>query len=206
LIMKILINILHENIAVAETLKWSIEFASDENIFCEIATGIEPVDGSCTLLLADPVSFNRLCENDKQPACPVLLLTTNIPGDFELAEALYKGIDAVADISEGPAMTLEKIKNLLDNKADETQQLLLKIIQNGRIKNNRNNQYPDYGLTRKEKDILKLMREANHLKLIARITNTSYETVRTHVKNIYKKIGVASASEAVIKALKMDLT
>ena len=45
----------------------------------------------------------------------------------------------------------------------------------------------------------------NNLKLIAQLTNTTYETVRTHVKNIYKKIGVASASEAVIKALKMDL-
>ena len=49
------------------------------------------------------------------------------------------------------------------------------------------------------------MREANHLKLIAKLTNTSYETVRTHVKKIYKKIGATSASEAVIKALKMDL-
>jgi len=36
-------------------------------------------------------------------------------------------------------------------------------------------QTTDYGLTRKEKDILKLMREANHLKLISQLTNTSYE-------------------------------
>lgn len=203
--MNILINILHENISVAETLRWSIEFASEKNIFCEIAPNEDAVNNTSGLLLADPASFNRLCEKDKQPGCPVLLLTSNMHDDFELAEALYTGIDAIADISEGPAITLDKIKNLLENKTDETQNLLLKIIQNSKIKNNDAQQHIDYKLTHKEKNILKLMREANHLKLIAQLTNTSYETVRTHVKNIYKKIGVASASEAVIKALKMDL-
>ncbi len=188
--MKILINILHENIAVAETLKWSIEFASDKNTCCEITANGDAVNKAAKLLLADPVSYNALCENDKQPGCPVLLLTNNIPDEFQLAEALYKGIDAIADISEGPAIALEKIKNLLENKIDETQQILLKIIQNSRTKNNPYNHHTDYGLTRKEKDILKLMREANHLKLIAQITNTSYETVRTHVKNIYKKLAL----------------
>jgi DNA-binding NarL/FixJ family response regulator len=49
------------------------------------------------------------------------------------------------------------------------------------------------------------MKEAQHLKQIAQLTNSSYETVRTHVKHIYKKLGVMSASEAVIKAMKMDL-
>lgn len=203
--MNIRITILHENFSVAESLKWSIEFASEKDICCEMALHENEVNSSSDLLLADPASFNRLCEKDKQPGCPVLLLTTSMPDDFQLAEALYKGIDAIADISEGPAIMLSKIKNLLENKIDETQHVLLKMIQNSRIKDNDPGEGKGYGLTRKEKDILKLMREANHLKQIAQITNTSYETVRTHVKNIYKKIGVASASEAVIKALKMDL-
>ncbi|MCY7292353.1 MAG: LuxR C-terminal-related transcriptional regulator [Ferruginibacter sp.] len=203
--MNFLINILHENKCIAEALKWSIEFGSEKNMYCEISENEDTIKNTCNLLLADPASFNRLCEKDKQPVCPVLILTTHTTDDFELAETLYKGIDAIADISEGPAVTLDKIKALLENKTDETQNLLLKIIQNSRIKTHESCDNVDYGLTHKEKNILKLMREANHLKLIAQLTNTSYETVRTHVKNIYKKIGVASASEAVIKALKMDL-
>ncbi len=63
----------------------------------------------------------------------------------------------------------------------------------------------DYGLTNKEREILKAMRDGTHLKLIAYNTGTAYDTVRTHVKHIYKKIGVMSASEAVLKALKMNL-
>ncbi len=203
--MNFLINIFHENKSIAEALKWSIEFGSEKNMLCEIIHNEDTAKNICDLVLADPASFNRLCEKDKQPVCPVLILTTNTPDDFQLAETLYKGIDAIADISEGPSVTLGKIDALLENKTDETQNLLLKIIQNSRIKNNETDQNIDYKLTNKEKNILKLMREANHLKLIAQLTNTSYETVRTHVKNIYKKIGVASASEAVIKALKMDL-
>ncbi len=199
-----LIQILYINKSIAETLKWSVDFASEKNTNCEIAANYDEVKVSCNLLLADPISFNSLCENDKQPLFPVLILTNNIADDLPLAEALYKGIDGIADISEGPAVTLLKIKNLLENKKDETQNLLLKIIQNSNIKT-KHLQHTDYGLTTKEKQILKLMKEANHLKLIAQLTNTTYETVRTHVKNIYKKIGVASASEAVIKALQMDL-
>lgn len=199
------IQILHINKLIAETIKWSIEFAAEKNIICEIAKNIDSVNNTCNILLADPVSFNSICERDKQPLCPVLILTSNPADDCALAEALYKGIDAIADISEGPALTLIKIKNLLENKKDETQNVLLKIIQNSRLKNEQSISQTDYGLTIKEKNILKLMKEANHLKLIAQLTNTTYETVRTHVKNIYKKIGVTSASEAVLKALKMNL-
>ena len=201
---QVLIQILYGNKSIAETLKWSIDFAAEKNISCEIAKDHE-LNPSCSILLADPVSFNTLCEKDKQPLCPILILTNNPANDLDLAEALYKGIDAIADISEGPGFMLFKIKNLLENKKDETQNVLLKIIQNSRLKNEQPLSHTDYGLTTKEKKILQLMKEANHLKLIAQLTNTTYETVRTHVKNIYKKIGVASASEAVVKALKMDL-
>lgn len=204
--MATLITILHENSFVADTLKWSVEFASQKNILCEIASNKDAITNSTNLLLADVTSFNKLCEQDKQPACPVLLLTTKRIDDGQLAEALYNGIDAIADISNGPAHVLLKIKNLIENKPDEIQVLLQKIVLSTRFKTNEQKLEPDYGLTPKEKEILKLMREANHLKLIAQLTNTSYETVRTHVKNIYKKIGVASASEAVIRAIKMDLS
>ncbi len=49
------------------------------------------------------------------------------------------------------------------------------------------------------------MRNGLHLKLIAHKTGITYETVRTRVKHIYKKIGVVSASEAVIKSMSMNL-
>ncbi len=50
------------------------------------------------------------------------------------------------------------------------------------------------------------MVEANNYKAIAEKTFISYETVRTHVKNIYKKLHVTSRSEAVMKAIQQGLS
>ena len=64
----------------------------------------------------------------------------------------------------------------------------------------------DYHLTDREKELLKLMMEGNNYRAIAEKSFISYETVRTHVKHIYKKLHVASRSEAVMKAIQNGLT
>ena len=63
----------------------------------------------------------------------------------------------------------------------------------------------DYQLSDREKEILHLMVEGYNYKTIADKSFISYETVRTHVKHIYKKLHVASRSEAVMKAIQQSL-
>lgn len=60
-------------------------------------------------------------------------------------------------------------------------------------------------LSPREKEILSLMIEGLSFHAIAAKSFISYETVRTHVKRIYKKLHVASASEAVVKAIRQRL-
>lgn len=62
-----------------------------------------------------------------------------------------------------------------------------------------------YILSNREKEILQLMIEGEAFASIAEKLFISYETVRTHVKRIYKKLHVASASEAVAKAIRQRL-
>ena len=62
-------------------------------------------------------------------------------------------------------------------------------------------QSADYQLSQREKEILNLMVGGENLKVIADKAFISYETIRTHVKNIYKKLHVTSRSEAVLKAM-----
>jgi DNA-binding NarL/FixJ family response regulator len=64
----------------------------------------------------------------------------------------------------------------------------------------------DFNLSEREKEILRLMVEGFDYKTIAEKTFISYETVRTHVKNIYKKLHVTSRSEAVLKAIQQGLS
>jgi DNA-binding NarL/FixJ family response regulator len=63
----------------------------------------------------------------------------------------------------------------------------------------------DLHLSPREKEILSMMVDGNDFHTIADKNFISYETVRTHVKKIYKKLHVASASEAVAKAIRQRL-
>jgi len=63
----------------------------------------------------------------------------------------------------------------------------------------------DYGLTKREKDMLHSLSKGNSFKMIAAETAISIETVRTHIKNIYEKLQVHSQTEAVSKAINEKL-
>jgi len=60
----------------------------------------------------------------------------------------------------------------------------------------------DYKLTAKEKEVLAHLVQGKSFKLIAEALGISYETVRTHMKNIYSKLHVSCNTEAVSKVLK----
>ena len=60
-------------------------------------------------------------------------------------------------------------------------------------------------LSRREKEILLLMMEGDNYHAIAKKCFISYDTVRTHVRSIYKKLHVASVNQAIVKAFKNRL-
>lgn len=64
----------------------------------------------------------------------------------------------------------------------------------------------NYQLSDREKEILQLMIKGDNYPGIAAKLFISYETVRTHVKHIYKKLHVASRSEAITKAIQQGLS
>jgi len=63
----------------------------------------------------------------------------------------------------------------------------------------------DYQLSDREMEVLQLMVKGGTYPMIAEKLYISYETVRTHVKHIYKKLHVANRSEAVTKAIQQGL-
>ena len=63
----------------------------------------------------------------------------------------------------------------------------------------------NYQLTTREREILLLLTEGLPMPRIAEKLFLGYETVRGYVKTIYQKLHVASATEAVAKALKENL-
>jgi DNA-binding NarL/FixJ family response regulator len=63
----------------------------------------------------------------------------------------------------------------------------------------------DYGLTKREQEILELMVKGLLLKQIAAELSVSYHTVDSHLRGIYSKLHVQSRSNAVAKAIKEGL-
>jgi len=60
-------------------------------------------------------------------------------------------------------------------------------------------------LSKREKEILLLMMDGDNYHDIAKKCFISYDTVRTHVRSIYKKLHVATVNQAIVKAFKNRL-
>jgi DNA-binding NarL/FixJ family response regulator len=63
-------------------------------------------------------------------------------------------------------------------------------------------EYKDYHLSSREKEILQWVVKGYSYKMIAAACHISFDTVRSHIRNIYAKLHVASMTEAVAKAFK----
>lgn len=199
------IYILHQRSSLAELLAWTLRLGTDLNVMClGSSQELKQEAALPDLVLVQPELFEKIHLSINDITTPILLIASQ-QDDEQVIDALYAGAADVVDLGKGPEELIEKTNLLLNHKAEEKNLLIKKLIQKIKKPEKAGRDESDYGLTLKEKEVLQLMKEAHHLKEIARLTNSSYETVRTHVKHIYKKLGVMSASEAVIKAMKMDI-
>ena len=201
------ILIVHRRTPVSQALLWCFEqFGSDEVMIRSCLEPNELARLNPNILLADVRNFLQLTSAGESITCPVLLLAEQMDGD-ELLEAVYLGVNAVADLRYGPEEVITKARKIQNGEVDDALKLIKVFLQSQNSAGHATEKVStvDYGLTGREREILVAMRQGIHLKLIAYNTKTSYDTVRTHVKHIYKKLGVASASEAVIKAMQMNL-
>jgi DNA-binding NarL/FixJ family response regulator len=203
LLMEHQITILHKAQAVGETIAGSLGFDSPyQASYMNFGSECKAIPPGTSLLLTDAINFVLLSKSGRFIKCPVVLLIDDFEDPLVL-EALNLGVAWIIDLSRGPEKLIGRVRQFLEHKSDDHDVLIRQLIDHyvDKTKNGEN----DCHLTLTEKHILKQLRAGVHLKMIAHNTGTSYETVRTHVKHIYRKIGVMSAPEAVIKAMKMDL-
>lgn len=194
------INILHPRAAVGEALRLCLVNSNyEDTAVFQHPADLTAVDKHHIHLIDTTLALSFL-NNHTGDFSFSLLVTSD--SDPNIIEALYAGAASFINIAKGPEHFVNSVERMVENRADESSELIRNFLMeksSAQISSDKE----DYHLTNKEWQILKMMREGKHLKLIAQQTNTTYETVRTHIKRIYKKLGVMSASEAVIKAMKM---
>jgi DNA-binding NarL/FixJ family response regulator len=133
------------------------------------------------------------------PALQIMMLTV-----FEDEEKVFKAILAGATgyilKRTPPSELLDSIRELNDGGSPMSDQIARKIVQAfqqmGRSSRETEN------LSSREQEILSYLAKGYHDKEIADHFFISVKTVRTHLRNIYKKLNVRSRTEAVLKYLR----
>lgn len=130
---------------------------------------------------------------------PVIMLTVFEDND-NILEAICNGASGYL-LKTTPLNNIpDAIRDVLSGGAPMTSSIARKVIQAFQQKNVK--AADQYGLTPREREVLELLTTGHSYKMIAGICFVSVETVRSHIKKIYEKLQVHSATEAAAKFYK----
>jgi DNA-binding NarL/FixJ family response regulator len=140
-----------------------------------------------------------------QPEVEVLMLTIYEDND-RIFEALCAGASGYLVKKTPPARLLEAIKEVYQGGSPMSSQIARKVVTLFREQKTSVGFYADGEvLKNRELEILQKLVDGKTYQAIALDLYISIDTVRFHIRNIYKKLQVHSGSEAVAKALRKGL-
>jgi DNA-binding NarL/FixJ family response regulator len=136
---------------------------------------------------------------DIVPEIEIIMLTVHADNDY-IFESLRAGAVGYLVKNIFPSKLLNSIKEVKNGGSPMSSSIARKVVSSFN-----NFRKPAANLTKREKEVLDLLCKGKSYKVIADDLFISPDTVRYHLKNIYKKLQVNSKYEAVIKALKGGL-
>jgi len=129
-----------------------------------------------------------------------VLMQTIFHDDDNIFNAICAGASGYILKTTSPAGYIEAIKDVYNGGSPMSGSIARRVLELFQ-RNVTPVKSADYQLTPKEKEILQQLVKGKSFKMIADAIGATYETVRTHMKNIYAKLHVNSNTEAVSKAL-----
>lgn len=131
-----------------------------------------------------------------------VIIQTIFEENEKIFDCLRAGANGYLLKKVSPEKFLESLHEALNGGAPMTGIIAAKVI---RFFSGDYRDKMDYHLTPKEKSILSLLAKGYSYKMIAAECYISYNTVNSHIRNIYDKLYVNSATEAVSIAIKNKL-
>lgn len=138
---------------------------------------------------------------EARPETQIVMLTV-FEDDAKIFDAIKAGADGYLLKKDIPAQLSDAIYNATSGGASISPGVATKVLQAFRVSAPGPN---NFGLSKRELEVLELLVKGHTYKRIAADTFVSIDTVRSHIKNIYLKLQVNSATEAVAKALQQRL-
>ncbi|HNU87856.1 MAG TPA: response regulator transcription factor [Ferruginibacter sp.] len=137
---------------------------------------------------------------EKFPQVQVMMQTV-FDADDKVFASLCAGASGYILKNTEPARVIQAIKEVAAGGSFFTASIAKKILHT--FQQHTKAEYIQ--LTAREKDVLQLLVDGSSYKMIAAKLDIGFGTVHTHIKNIYEKLHVNSASEAVAKAIRQRL-
>jgi DNA-binding NarL/FixJ family response regulator len=186
-------------------------------------------DYECTGAFADCESFLNVM---KQNYCDVVLMDIRLPGingiegvkrakkidpDLNILmltiyeesnvvfEALCAGACGYLVKKTPPTRLLEAVKDAYNGGSPMSSHIARQVITLFQQNSDIIQESEEFDLSEREKEVLNHLAEGNNYQEIANSLFISVDTVRHHIRNVYKKLHVHSQSEAVAKAIRKGL-
>ncbi len=134
---------------------------------------------------------------EARPQTAVIIYTV-FEDDEKLFQCLCAGANGYLLKKTPPARLFTAIQEVLDGGAPMSPSIARKVLNSFSLKNNET----QYHLTSRETEVLQLLTKGYSIKVIAAELYVSFDTVRSHLKNIYQKLQVNCGKEAIAKALR----
>jgi len=138
------------------------------------------------------------------PDISILMLTV-----YEESEIVYDALCAGAYgylvKKTPPSRLIEAIKEVYEGGSPMSSRIARQVITSFQNYSNGKTLNSQYNLSNREKEVLHHLGDGSNYQEIADVLFISIDTVRHHIRNIYKKLQVHSQSEAVAKAIRKKL-
>jgi len=135
----------------------------------------------------------------KMPALDVIMLTV-FADDDTVFDSLCAGACGYITKNASPEKILDAIREVRDGGAPMSGRIARMVVSSFKIPGD-----PSAQLTDREKEVLDELCRGKSYKMVADALNITHDTVRHHIKNIYKKLEVHSVSEAILKTMKKKI-
>mgnify|MGYP001794485951 CR=1 FL=1 len=131
------------------------------------------------------------------PDADILMLTVHEDDDI-VFESLCAGACGYLTKNTPPVKLLEAIREVHEGGAPMSTNIARMVISSFKKESR-------HGLSDREREVLALLCKGKSYKMIADDLCISSNTVRSHIKSIYRKLEVTSSSQAVARAIRDNL-
>lgn len=127
-----------------------------------------------------------------------IIMYTMFENDESLFSSLCSGANGYILKKTSPFKLFEAIDDVMEGGAPLSPSIAKRVLQSFEVRKSGQ----QYNITPREREILQLLIKGYSVKMIAGELMISFDTARTHLKNIYPKLHVNCGKEAIAKVLR----